>query len=127
MKFSLLSTCALVGTISAQSADSNNLNCVTGTVDYNKDYFPDKVSPEYSKKWDISYHNTYKIFTNKEVGNTYLMYQCGTVPPASEEGKHALTFSVPLQDGLVVSSTTMIPHLEQLGLMYVIFFLSAVE
>ena len=46
---------------------------------------------------------------------------------SSEEGKHALTFSVPLQDGLVVSSTTMIPHLEQLGLMYVIFFLSAVE
>ena len=60
-------------------------------------------------------------FTNKEVGKSYLMYQCGTEPPAYEEGKHDLTFSVPLQDGLVVSSTPMIPHIEQLGLMYVIF------
>ena len=83
MKFSVLSTFALVGTITflAKPVYSNTLNCVRGTVDYNKDYFPNKVSPKYSKKWDISYHNTYKIFTNKEVGNTYLMYQCGTVSP----------------------------------------------
>ena len=119
MKYSLLSIFALMSTTCTflpQLVDANTLGCITGTVDYNKDYFPNKVSPTYSEKWDISYHNTYKIITNKEVEKTYLMYQCGTEPPVSEEGKHALTFSVPLQDGVAISSTTMIPHLEQLGL-----------
>ena len=120
MKYTQLSTYALVGTISfrAQHADANYMQCITN-VDYNKDYFPDKISPKYSQKWDISYHNTYKIVTNKEVGLSYLMYQCGTEPPVSEQGKHAMTFSVPLEDGLVIASTTQIPHLEQLGLRYV--------
>jgi hypothetical protein len=43
-------------------ADRNTLRCVDpDTVDNEKDYFPDKVQPEYSEHWDISYHNTYKI------------------------------------------------------------------
>jgi len=92
-----------------------------GCVDPSKvsdcwDYFPEKVVPHYSENWDISYHRTYKILYNKAVGESYLMYQCGTTPPKSEEGKHNLTFPVPLQGGLAISSTTQIPQLEQLGL-----------
>ena len=92
---------------------ANTKGCLS-EVDYTRDYFPNKISPKYSKNWDISYHNTYKIIQNKAVGTSYLLYQCGTEPPVSEEGKHDMTFSVPLQGGIVISSTTMIPHIEQL-------------
>lgn len=80
------------------------------------DYFPEKVVPHYSEHWDISYHRTYKILHNKVADESYLMYQCGTNPPESEVGKHDLTFPVPLQSGMAITSTTQITHLEQLGL-----------
>ena len=115
MKFSLIAS-AIALLFESQVA-ANTKRCLSlSEVDYDKDYFPDKASPQYAEQWDISYHNTYKILTNSAGGTSYLMYQCGTQPPASEAGKHNLTFSVPLQDGLVVTSTTQVPQLEQLGL-----------
>jgi len=96
---------------------TNTLGCVDPSqVSDCWDYFPDKVVPHFSEHWDISYHRTYKILTNKVAGESYLMYQCGTTPPTSEEGKHNLTFAVPLQGGLALTSTTQLTHLEQLGL-----------
>ncbi len=100
---------------------ANTRSCLN-KVDDDVDYFPDKVSPKYSKQWSMSYHNTYKILTNHAEETSFLMYQCGTEPPESEAGKHDLTFSVPLQDGVVLSSTTHIPKFEQLGLRYVYVF-----
>lgn len=119
MPFPKLNICVLIGVIALllKSADANYKKCITN-VDYNKDYFPNKVVPKYSEQWDITYHNTYKILMNKNAGTSYLMYQCGTEPPSTEVN-HTMVISVPLEDGIVVSSTTMIPHLEQLGLRYV--------
>ena len=113
----LSSSVAVIASIlcSLQPVLANYKRCIDN-VDYNKDYFPDKISPKYSMNWIISYHNTYKIIKNTVTDTSYLLYQCGTEPPASEAGNHELTLSVPLQDGIVVSSTTQIPHLKQLGL-----------
>lgn len=120
MKISPLSILSLIASPIAflsQSATANYKRCINeAEVDYDFDYFPNKISPKYSANWDITYHKTYKVITNAVTDTSYLLYQCGTEPPASEVDKHTLSFSVPLQDGVVLSSTTMIPHIEQLGL-----------
>lgn len=118
MKLSLSLLFAAIALVNVDAAeDSNTFSCLDpAEVDYNHDYFPDKVSPEFSRHWSISYHNTYKIFKNTYTGTSWLLYQCGTTPPASEEGKHQGMHKVPLQNGLALSTTTDLTHLEQLGL-----------
>jgi iron complex transport system substrate-binding protein len=118
MKFitSVFISC-LASSFSITSVLANQLGCVDPTLlpsDY--DYFPDKVSPEFSSYWDVSYHKSYKIMRNLDAGTSYLLYQCGTEIPQSEVGKHNGTFAVPLQDGVAITSTTILPHFEQLGL-----------
>jgi iron complex transport system substrate-binding protein len=92
----------------------NEGGCVSEVVE-GKDYFPEKVGPEDSTLWSVSYENTYKIVTNEAANETYLLYQCGTEPPMEElDGRHATVVPVPLEDvGLLY--TTMIPFLEILG------------
>jgi ABC-type Fe3+-hydroxamate transport system substrate-binding protein len=107
----------LTFSFSIASVHANQLGCVDPALlpsDY--DYFPEKVSSEFSEYWEISYHKTYKIVRNLDAGTSYLLYQCGTEIPSSEAGKHNGTFAVPLQDGVAITSTTVLPHFEQLGL-----------
>lgn len=97
------------------SAHADNLKtCLTETADPTKDYFPDKVVPNFSKLWSISYHNTYKILKNLDEGSSYILYQCGTEPPSGIEAN--LTIPVPLQGGVALSTTVHISHFELLGL-----------
>mmetsp|Transcript_2042 Transcript_2042/g.3708 ORF Transcript_2042/g.3708 Transcript_2042/m.3708 type:complete len:466 (-) Transcript_2042:1584-2981(-) len=98
-------------------ANRNTLRCLDPTtVDYTKDYFPDKVQPKFSKHWDITYHKTYKILSNKFTGTSYALFQCGTVLPTDVAQRVTDTWSVPLQDGIAVTATTQLPQIEQLGL-----------
>lgn len=103
---------SLLGQVAVTSA--NLSDCVTAVED-GKDYFPDKVSPSYSKEWSITYHGTYKILRNHFVSATYVLYQCGTTPPTGISDVN-LTIPVPVQGGFAVSSTPMIPHVEIMGL-----------
>ena len=83
------------------------------------DLFPDKVSPDESAYWDISYHGTYKILKNTQdtVNTTYLLFQCGLPLPLDEDqrGQFDGIFEVPFSGGLLVSATTDIPNIEILG------------
>jgi Hint module len=100
-------------------AESQNLKgCVkAGAVQAGKDYFPAKVRPTKSLYWDIKYFKTYKVLRNEIAGETFVLYQCGTTPPASEQNKgHEHFIPVPLLDGIALSSTTIIPYFELLGL-----------
>lgn len=117
----LLAPMLLLASLGIDSVLSETRTNTKGCVDPSQvsdcwDYFPDKVVPHYSEKWDMTYHRTYKILYNKAVDESYLMYQCGTEPPQSEVGKHDLTFAVPLQGGVAITQTTQINQLEQLGL-----------
>ena len=95
-------------------AEGNETGCVTEVED-GKDFFPYKVTPEDSLQWSVSYEDTYKIVTSAAAGETYLLYQCGTQPPADQlDGRHAAVLSVPLQD-VGVLYTTQLPFLELLG------------
>jgi iron complex transport system substrate-binding protein len=95
----------------------NPFACLT-SVDPDVDYFPDKVEPLDSVFWSIEYANTYKILTNKVVNETYLLYQCGSEPPADQlDGRHTEVVKIPLLEGVAITQTPMISYLEQLGLM----------
>ncbi len=95
------------------AVSQNPQGCLT-SVEPNKDYFPDKVSPEYSKLWSVSYHNTYKVVKNLDADATYVLYQCGTEPPLGIPAN--LTLSIPLEQGIALTTTPLIPHFELLGL-----------
>ena len=95
----------------------NRLRCVDpDSVDPDMDYFPEKAYSDDSGQWEITYHGHYKVLTNKDSDVKYLLHQCGTEPPEDAQDDHHLVLSVPLQDGIVVTQTTQIPHLELLGL-----------
>jgi iron complex transport system substrate-binding protein len=97
---------------------ANLPDCVAeGSYDPDRDYFPDKVDATESLFWDIQYFNNYKIIRNELAGETYVLYQCGTPPPTDQDNAgHEHFIPVPLKDGITLSSTTHIPHLELLGL-----------
>ena len=108
----------LIVVVADSSSTTNIKNCLDpDKVDYNHDYFPEKAVLQHSKQWNITYHNTYKIITNKAVNKSYLLYQCGTEVPSSEKvaGKHHLHIQVPLQNKVALTQTTQIPHFEHLG------------
>jgi hypothetical protein len=86
----------------------------SASVDPSKDYFPDKVSPEFAKLFSVTYHNTYKVVKEYDGNLTFVLYQCGTDPPSGIEAN--LTLPVPLQHGVGLTTTTSLPHFELLGL-----------
>ena len=98
-------------------AQSNPVGCVTD-ADPNTDYFFDKVVPVASKTWSIEYFNTYKILKSitSSSNETYLLYQCGTEIPQDEidNGNHAAFVQIPVSS-VGIGVTTIIPQLEQLG------------
>lgn len=82
------------------------------------DFFPGKFVPDNTTDFlNITYHNWYKIVTNKFHNKSYLLYQCGTTPPEHElvEGRHHLVLPVPHTAGIAVTETPQIPHMELLG------------
>ena len=102
------------------SVETNPRECID-PADYpaDTDFFPEKFVPdETTDLLTVEYHGTYKIVTNKHVDKSYLLYQCGTEPPADEveSGKHHLVVSVPHEGGVAVTETPQIPPMELLGL-----------
>ncbi|MBE9066796.1 ABC transporter substrate-binding protein [Leptolyngbya cf. ectocarpi LEGE 11479] len=114
-------SCLLVTTGCQQaptvSPPSQSSACVT---DYqaDKDYFPDKVQPEYSSGFSVDYYNHYKVVTVtqpwKAADETfeYVLVQCGTPTPDGFE--NAQVIQVPIRT-VATLSTTYLPHLELLG------------
>ncbi|MEM7067164.1 MAG: ABC transporter substrate-binding protein [Cyanobacteria bacterium P01_B01_bin.77] len=114
-----LLTCLLVTTGCRRaviSPVSESSSCIT---DYqaDKDYFPDKVQPEYSSGFSVDYHNHYKVVTViqpwKAADETfeYVLVQCGT--PIPDGFEDAQVIQVPVRT-VATLSTTYLPHLELL-------------
>ncbi len=99
------------------SEKSANSACVTD-YDPNKDYFPNKVQPEYAIGFSVDYYNHYKIVTVVQPWQAanetfeYLLVQCGT--PTPEGFTEAQVIQVPVSS-VVTLSTTYLPHLELLN------------
>ncbi|MEO8395937.1 MAG: hypothetical protein ABI700_23280, partial [Chloroflexota bacterium] len=63
--FSVMPAIAQDATAEASAAATASLasapvSCIQD-FDPQKDYFSDKVEPDYSKGWTVEYHNTYKV------------------------------------------------------------------
>jgi hypothetical protein len=111
MKLSL----TLLLTVLTSVAVADDRNCITD-VDYSKDYFPveKRAFPEESKLWTIEYYNTYKIVQNLATNSSFLLYQCGSEPPADEVDKHTQVIEIPVRN-VGVEQTVTIPYLDTLG------------
>ena len=110
--------------LASSSAESpapemNPQTCIDpADYDADTDFFPEKFVPHPTTDFlTIEYHNTYKIVTNKFNEKSYLLYQCGTEPPADEvaSGRHHIVLPVPHEDGVVVTETPQIPPVELLA------------
>jgi hypothetical protein len=93
---------------------ANPQGCIDPTAyDADTDFFPEKFIPdETTDLFTITYHNTYKIITNKFSNKSYLLYQCGTTPPESD---YHVALPVPHTGGVAITETVQIPPLEILG------------
>ncbi len=105
----------------AQDAPAATQACVTN-YDPQVDYFPDKVEPEYSKGWQVEYHNSYKVVdvTTPWPGATasdafeYVLVECGTPKPDGYDGAEFIEIPA----GKVIAlGTSYIPQLKELGLL----------
>ena len=106
---------ALVATCLCLSVQAQNLvsgSCVT-SYDPAVDYFPTKLSQEYSTGFSVTYSNSYKLITGPNIG-TIVAYQCGTPAPNATALGADLAVSIPLQS-VSLLSTTQIPFVELLG------------
>ncbi|ANV89734.1 ABC transporter substrate-binding protein [Picosynechococcus sp. PCC 8807] len=81
------------------------------------DYFPDKVTPEFARGFQVAYHGHYKVVTVRQPWETaqqdltYVFVQCGT--PIPEGYPEATIVEVPV-NRVIALSTTYLPHLEVL-------------
>jgi len=85
------------------------------------DIFGEKFVPHDTTDFlEITYHDTYKIVTNKhqDPPKSYLLYQCGTEIPQDvvDGGDFDVVVPVPLKGGMAITQTPQIPYLELLGL-----------
>ena len=115
MKIVAVVLASFIACVSAQ--DTNLKECIPdGTFNASVDYFPAKSSVEYSQRWGVTYHNSYKVLTVTESDTsdalTYVLYQCGSPKPDLGDVHY---ISVPVSN-FSLTETPQIPHIELLGM-----------
>lgn len=100
---------------------SNPTECLSSdeVLDPDTDYFPHKVEVEASEYWTIEYYNTYKVVHNLESMSTFVLYPCGTEPPAATNFQDTnVTAYVPIPlKSVGVMMTPTITYLEQINML----------
>jgi iron complex transport system substrate-binding protein len=98
-------------------------NLTTGCVEtYTEgvDYFPDKAELSYADGLTIEYHDHYKVvevtdpWPGAEETYRYVLVQCGTPTPDGIDGDQVIEVPV---NTMVSMSTTLISHLDSMGLL----------
>jgi iron complex transport system substrate-binding protein len=83
-----------------------------------RDYFPDKVTIDEAKGFEIEYYNHYKVITvrnpwqDADRSFQYVLVQCGTPLPEGYDDTQMVTVPV---TSVVTLSTTHLPYLEKLN------------
>lgn len=104
------------------AAQETAADACVADYDASVDYFPDKVAPEFSKGWQVEYHNNYKVVdvttpwpgASENDGFQYVLVECGTPAPDGYDG--AAVIEIPA--GKVIAlGTSYIPQLNELGLL----------
>mmetsp|Transcript_55631 Transcript_55631/g.107320 ORF Transcript_55631/g.107320 Transcript_55631/m.107320 type:complete len:495 (+) Transcript_55631:123-1607(+) len=98
--------CMLVAACSAEGPR----NIVCGgccAVPYNAshDYFPNKVTPDFSKGFSVKYYPSYKVVTIQRTQEQYVLFQRGTPQPEFNFGNLKGAFiTVPIERAAVLSN-----------------------
>jgi iron complex transport system substrate-binding protein len=88
------------------------------SYDPNRDYFPEKLQPQYAQGFTVQYHKYYKQVTvtkpwrDAEIQFQYILVQCGAPIPAGYKPEQIV--EVPVRS-VVALSTTHLVQLEKLG------------
>jgi iron complex transport system substrate-binding protein len=113
----------LIVVVPIAAQDANLVaDCVTD-YDASVDYFPDKVTVDEAANFSVEYFSNYKVVTVNDAFEgagdfSYALVQCGTpAPDASELPEGTQVVEVPVQR-MIAMSTTQLPHLTELGLLY---------
>ncbi|GAB5370076.1 hypothetical protein AAMO2058_001461100 [Amorphochlora amoebiformis] len=77
-------------------------------------YYTSQSSADFSVDWNVTYAANHKVVWNVRVGQQYVLYERGTVPPLSTYPT-ARFFEIPLQS-IAVTETVTATFLEILGL-----------
>ncbi|MEL6407015.1 MAG: ABC transporter substrate-binding protein [Chloroflexota bacterium] len=116
----LMTSLLVILPVSAQEANFTN-ECVA-EYDPDVDYFPEKVEITDAENFAVEYFNNYKVVTVTDAFDgadpfTYVLVQCGTPAPETEEFPDETQFlEVPTGD-FIAMSTTQLPHLTDLDLL----------
>ncbi|KAF9934396.1 hypothetical protein FBU30_002220 [Linnemannia zychae] len=81
------------------------------------DYFQDKITVDNAALFKVRYDKNYKVVTNTAMGvnKDFVLYQCGTTPPAASNFANGTVFiSVPVKAAASLT-TTSVTYLEMLG------------
>ncbi|GAX81260.1 hypothetical protein CEUSTIGMA_g8692.t1 [Chlamydomonas eustigma] len=66
-----------------------------------------KAQVTIAENFDVTYFDTYKVVTNTQVNETYVLYQCGTQPPSSSSFSTPVKFfSIPLTSSYIPDTTS---------------------
>ncbi len=113
----LLNVVGFSNSIAAEKLTANLSSGCIERYDPDMDYFPEKVTLDYAKGFNVAYFKHYKVVTvttpwpNAQESFHYVLVQCGT--PAPEGFADAQIISIPIQS-IAILSTTHLPHLEVL-------------
>ncbi|MDX2078511.1 MAG: ABC transporter substrate-binding protein [bacterium] len=127
MRFWLIITLVLglwASISTAQEAPATNPDaCLAeGAYDADVDYFPEKITTEYTTGFTVEYFNSYKVLTVTRPWNDadeadavqYLLVQCGAPIPTGYES--AQVVSVPVTSAVSLS-TTYLPYFDLYGVL----------
>ena len=104
VRLRLTSVLLLIATIGSADADE----CADGV-----DLFPIKVKPSHSTLWDVEYFDNYKIATNKQAQESYLLHQC-EFPADRNRSDFAAVVKIPVES-VGLTQTPMLTFMEQIG------------
>jgi hypothetical protein len=111
----------------------SNLQGCANDFDPKLDYFPDKIQSDIAQHFEVEYFKSFKVVHNIVHSETYVLYQCGTPKPGTDDRvplPEALPddvkfFEIPLRSGVALPDTTVITFIELLGVRNSVSFISS--
>ncbi|KAH9246589.1 hypothetical protein BASA81_015854 [Batrachochytrium salamandrivorans] len=110
--------------LATTGVDAASNDCVC-KYDPTVDYFPNKISPQYSTNFQVEYFGSYKKLTTTDARGekiTTYAYLCGTPVPQGANVTNAI--EIPIKSAAIVS-TSFLPYIEYLGQRQSLHFVSA--
>jgi len=97
---------------SSETPASSGTGCIE-RYEPSRDYFPEKITPEFASNFSVEYHNSYKVVSVRRPSdggaeNKYVLLQCGAPAPVlPAELSNVPTVTIPITSLFSSSATQM--------------------